>query len=234
MTSPAWATMTQVGSITTKDCTPALLTCSVAYTLHAAGDQITVKGTMIDAVNATITSVTDDATGGSSTYTCDINKKFTGSHIGFVCTTCSAKAGLANISINIATASLGAFVVTEFAGNLGTSPCSDGITASTKTASGTATTSNALTPTVAGDVSIGALDQTTNSTSTWTGTSGYSCTNRSEVTDGDVTASCYSILTGTASQTVTATFSSSNTWFADQVLYKPAAATAKSMPPAVY
>lgn len=199
-------------------------TCAVSYTPTNTGDELVVTGGMFVGVSGvTLTSITDNASGGSSSYTCD----FSGTTplgtgvIAWVCRTCSVKASVTSVTATFSSFGVSHYpgiVITEFTGQK-SSACLDQISTSA-TATGTAVTTSALTPAVTGELSIAFIVEITFASS-YAGTNGWTCVNKTDP-NNNVTAQCWQIISGTSSTAATAT-GPNVTWAAYQAMYLPPA-----------
>ncbi len=180
-----------------------------------------------------LASVTDNGSGGSSTYTQIINAQGSGIYdYYFLFVACDVKASVTTITINpnatiqAATTDL-SVIVQEFSG-ASTTSCNQNASTQQTAAGTTSLSCCALTPSITGEVGIGIAANITNGTNTLTGTSGYTCANVHNTNFDLEFSACYLIISGTGSQTFTGTISGSSTYEAYQALFLPPSASAST------
>jgi hypothetical protein len=185
-----------------------------------AGHQVFVMGQVGSGTIAASTSLVDNATGGSTAYTADLNNTaLRANNDFFIYRTCNVKSGVT--SYTLANTSGGSAETTiiflEFSGG-NTSTCLDHISTG---ASGTGTTMSccSLTPGVANELSLG-LNFINANNPPITGSGGFTCVGQANTTFFDVTGGCYNILSGSPATLFTAGFNSSSSWWAFQGQYK--------------
>jgi hypothetical protein len=188
-----------------------------------AGHQIYLIG-QVSGPGGTLVASTasDNATGGSTTYTADLNNNSSDRSFEdfFIIRTCNVKSGVTQITLSNTTASATEVegVLLEFSGG-STSSCFDQVTSSAATGTSTTFTSASLTPSLTNELSLGLLF-TANTSGPFTGTSGYTCVQAGTGAGGNANAGCYKVLSSTSANTVTATQGSSVAWWIYQSLYK--------------
>ena len=187
-----------------------------------AGHQVLVVAQVGSASAGASTGVTDNATGGSTTYTNDLNNtaSLRGNNNFAIYHTCNVKSGVT--SITLANSSTGSsetsIVVLEFSGG-SSSSCFDQVSAGVSDTSGSQTSTSccSLTPAGGSELSVGLIFL--QGFESATGTSGYTCVSALNGDFFDNTAACYKI-PASSPQLVTASWSSGSNWYAFQSQYK--------------
>lgn len=167
---------------TTGYCFAATTDCAASYTPNATNDLVVVGSYFLTTGTGT-TSVTDDATGGSSTYTsgATISPWAGGNGTANISYVCQVKSGATHIHVHpSASSGLVMFTVLDYSGAQATG-CGDVFTSSLNTSTGTLAAANSLTPNFATEVIDGFFwsnVETTFSTSgSWTEEESFQDTN---------------------------------------------------------
>lgn len=193
---------------------------SVAITYSpTAGNQVILVVQGGNQGGAAVSSVTDNATGGSSTYNSDLSDTSNGYYITGILSTPNVKSGVTTVTVNLGASSTGGSIVLfEFSGG-NTSGWFDKASGGGTFTNSTTATTPALTPAGSGELSVGAFANDSGNFS-FTGSSGWTAVNKGDTTNGEGWAGAYNTSIGTGSTTASCTCVSTTgrTW---QVLYKP-------------
>ena len=197
----------------TKECGSGSAACTLTYS-PTAGHLLVVS---IRGYGTSTATVTDNASGGSSTYA--TNNTDTSM---YAASSCNTKAGATSITVTFNTAPPfgGGFSVLEFSGQK-TSSCYDTSTAMAGPTVSQSMSSNSLSPAGSGEVSVMTF-KTDSGIRTISGTNGYACYYVENTTGGEALGSCYLIKTDATAQVATGDWNSASTqWTNFQSAWKP-------------
>lgn len=157
--------------------------CTIPST--GSGDVVVVGGAVFGTFgNNSISSVTDNKGGGSSTYTCNQTNDL-GNHMTvFICYTLNSASGITQVTVNSAASTIKMIGEEEWS-SVATTSASDGFAQDTTGLASPWTGANTITTTHAIDLLIGVVGNTNTSGLTFTGSGGW--TNRqtgSDTTNG--------------------------------------------------
>jgi hypothetical protein len=215
------AALSRIGS-GTKDCNSTATTCSVTYS-PTSGNLVRIWVVASYGSPPTINSVTDNATGGSTSYSSAFNVTSTmqtaAKEAEFY--TCSVKSGVSTITANFSHASYAMVIVEEWSGQK-TSGCLDKVSASASGTSSAAASNYSGTLSQANEVAVGDL-WTMTGEYTFTGTNGFTnSVNVAETHYGWEQGTASRVVSATTSLQATASLSTSGSWEAFIVTYEAA------------
>jgi hypothetical protein len=206
-------------------------TCPITYS-STAGNGLVVF--VQDNGTATISSVTDNAAGGSSTYTSIFNGACNTSGSSYNCglfIACNVKAAT-TITANFSVADAGAIIVSEYTGQL-TASCVDQTSVSATGSSASFTSGTTGTTTQADELVIGAFLWDLTATLSATSGSYNKVKDQQCTTCGSSIGLMDRIVSSTGTYSATATASVSSTYFGRTATIKAAAAAAGAKPHAI-
>jgi membrane-bound inhibitor of C-type lysozyme len=228
--SPAFGAIARTGTPASHDCASAT-TCTVTYS-PTAGNGLVVF--VQDNATATISSVTDNAAGGSSTYTSIFSGACNTSGSTYNCglyVACNVKAATV-ITANFSVADAGAIIVSEYTGQA-LATCGDQTSASV-TGSSTAFTSGTTgTTTQAAELIIGAFLWDGGTTLNATSGSYNHIKDQNCSTCGSSIGLMDQIVASTGTFSATATAAATTTYNGRTATIKAAAAAAGAKPHAI-
>jgi hypothetical protein len=226
----AFGAIARTGTPTSADCATSATTCPVSYS-PVAGHGLLVyvqnNGT------ATVSSVTDNAAGGSSTYSSIFSgacNTTAGSYNCGLFVACNVKAAT-TITGNFSVADSGAIIVSEYTGQL-TASCAD-VVSTSATGTGTAATAGTTATTAQADeLVVGAF--LADGANAYSGSGSYT-TLKSQGCSvcGSEIGLVDRIVAATGTFAATATIAASTTWAGRTATIKAAAAAAGNKPHAI-
>jgi hypothetical protein len=156
--------------------------CTVTYS-PTAGNFVEVMVSYRNDASQPITSLTDNANGGSSTYQTAFSDVNVGTHYTLATYyVCSVKSGVSTITANFPTNGDSAVIVTEYSG-IAPSSCLDKVSSRS-----TSSDSNPVTTTYSQELLLGYFFQSNNGTDLFTGSNGFLTIKNQNAPNGEVLA----------------------------------------------